>query len=216
MKNKSAIVFDLDETLISTSFRQYKVVSEFLRNQLSVEEIISFDDYLQKRKLHRLSNWEIVRLFLNNDRYKTEYFSYVSSVIETPFYLSYDKLIVSLDAMEHFNKHFGLHLILVSLRNNIENSRSQLMNLGLFQFFKEIYFVPHSFDNPKTKILESLKSTYDLVGFVGDSEIDSKAADDSSVNFFNVETGIYPNQSTHKKFIDVNFFFKKIISDGKI
>src|SRR5690606_1351981 len=103
--------------------------------------------------------------------------------------------------------------VLLSLRSSELNSINQIKNLDLMNFFKEIHFLPHSADNnPKSKILEDLKTKYPVESFVGDTIYDYQAAVSNQIKFIGVETGLFNLEIDSKKFSSINKYFSCINS----
>jgi len=209
MKDK-AIILDLDDTLISTHYRQYCCINDYLINE--GKQFISFDEYFQMRRSNNLSNtklltslnieldWEAFRLYYLNN-------------IEAENYLALDELIVE--------KHFlaeavqkDLKLVLLSLRSNHANSQKQIQNLGIAGFFEEIYFEKHDQgNNPKLNRLQQLNSDLDIVACCGDSVSDYEAALQLNINFVQVKTSLYrlPDFEQARQFDNINQYFSTIL-----
>ena len=133
-----AIVFDLDETLISTSYRQYKVLCDiFLHDNLP-----TFHHYENERESQSISNYQWVCGSIKNLD-KKKYLELYTHTIESSNYLKHDTLKVDLNLLNTLITQKKKKLILISLRNNQKNSLNQLKNLKLFSYFSEIYFVNH-------------------------------------------------------------------------
>jgi len=168
---KCTIFFDLDDTLIDTSERHYKVYTDILdfyeiQNTLAKEEC-----WEQKRNgkktvefLPENSSEEFIRKFI------CEWLKR----IENMNYLKYDKLLPeSLDVLSVLKNRADLTL--VTLRNNKENLFWELNNFGLANYFKTILVdSPFKVKNKTLLIKDYIErnSKSDDFIFIGDSEVD--------------------------------------------
>lgn len=193
-------VFDLDDTLISTNFRQYSCLKSFFN--LKKLSFIDFDTYITIRKDKQWSNTQVVNFFykdINIEELKQYYIYHIESLE----FLAIDTLIVKKQLLFEFSKDYKL--VLLSLRSNKENSLNQLDSLGIKEYFNEIYFLKHKKLNPKSKFLKRYNKK--IQGFIGDTATDFEAANDNNLKFYLVETGLYPlNLSNTMSFKTVNNF----------
>lgn len=190
--NKKLLLLDLDETLITTSLRQYNVISDFLKIHLNLP-CCDYVKYLTLRKEQTLSNFDFYKLQNPNNDHDANFKKFYLNMIESKKYLAFDELIVEIDLLKKILLN-NYSVILISLRNNVIESTNQLKNIGLFPIFDEIHFIGHRNTNynPKTPIIKKIiadKKT--IIGFVGDSKNDYLAAKESSIPFYYVSTGIY-------------------------
>ncbi|MCF8410856.1 MAG: HAD family hydrolase [Crocinitomicaceae bacterium] len=202
------IIFDLDETLISTALRQYKIVSELIANN----NYPSIETYENERKKQSLTNFQWLNNYKKVDQ--KSYLDHYISKIEIKEYLQFDSIKVDLTLLEEL-KIQNRNLFLVSMRSNEKNSMKQLSKLGLENHFKEIHFLKHQHDkeNPKFEIVKKLKSNNCISYYLGDSEIDKKAAKGNGIFFLPVTSAIHNNFSNENK--EINYWIKKIILDDK-
>lgn len=206
----SSIVLDLDDTLLSTHYRQYAC----LRDYLEIEGIpfMLFEDYLKMRRLNNLSNTNLLKAMhirLDWERFT----SYYLDNIESERYLDLDELIVDKNFL-HKAVQKELTLILLSLRTNAANSLRQINKLGIDVYFKDIYFEPHSNAlNPKLGRLDQLSKRYEIIAFCGDTESDYEAARQLNINFVQVKTSLYvlPNFERAEQYDNINEFLSKIV-----
>ena len=202
-----AIVFDLDETLITTSYRQYKVLCDLFPELNSS----NYDDYKIQRFKDSLSNFKWINKYINNLSQES-YISRFTSVIENPEYLSHDTLKIDLKLFEKLVNQKKKQLILVSLRKNQKNGFNQLKKLKLFPYFSEIHFLKHTnLANPKVDLIRKLKVKYNIEGYIGDSLIDFEASDLNNIPFYPVHSEIH--NTFEEKAKDVNQWIKKIINE---
>jgi phosphoglycolate phosphatase-like HAD superfamily hydrolase len=209
MKDK-AIILDLDDTLISTHYRQYCCINDFLTT--NGKSFISFGDYIQQRRLHNLSNINLLKV-LNIDLDWKSFNAIYLENIESKRYLTLDELIVE-KAFLALAVQQGFKLVLLSLRNNPANSENQLQNLGIAGFFNEIIFEKHNdAQNPKIFHLKQLSNQFNIVAFCGDSKPDYDAAKQLNINFVQVKTSLYqlPDFETAKQFDSINGYFSSIL-----
>lgn len=210
---KKCIVFDLDETLISSIYRQYHVIDSFFKaNQLIHNR--DFAEYESIRIGKQLTNFEYFKLVNKEGVGFDDYFrDYFIENIEHLNHLYLDTLIVDTELFRQV-KQKGYNYILLSLRSNESNSLKQLEKLSLLHFFDKAIFVLHDkHSNPKTPVLDYLKSTCSIEAFVGDSVNDYNAANDSNVKFIKVNTGIYPFESASQSFETINDYLKYLLNE---
>lgn len=200
------IVFDLDETLISTSYRQYKVLCDIFPEI----NFPGFKDYESKRIRESSSNYQWVRNYIKNID-KEQYIELYTKCIEKYEYLRYDTLKVDLNLLKDLVTNNQHNLILVSLRNSKANGFAQLNDFELIEYFSEIHFVKHnSTKNPKVDLIKSLKNNYNIVLYLGDSLIDKEAARLNNIPFIPVSSSIH---NTFDKANDINYCIKEIINE---
>jgi phosphoglycolate phosphatase-like HAD superfamily hydrolase len=206
--SQTCVVFDLDETLISTTKRQFQVINFFFDSN-GIELDFLFEDYKRTRSYTKKSNLDIFR-FLNTENLNEKDFQFFfSKNIESKDYLLLDELIVNLGLMQRIKFEKGYTLILLSLRSSYENSIMQLHNLCLYDFFDEIYFEKHSSQlNPKTNRLKQIHKKYPEIQFIGDSKSDLEAAEEASIEFIKVNTGVFDFNFSGESFYDVNLLIK--------
>jgi phosphoglycolate phosphatase-like HAD superfamily hydrolase len=187
-----AIIFDLDETLISTELRQYKVIEHFLRI-CGVSLDYTFAQYRDIRKKEEISNELFFQRVCPDKILQAKFSIYYLDNIESAFFLEFDSLIIKSEILKDFKlKHSQESFVLLSLRTNSKNSTEQLNKLKLFEYFSDIYFLPHQKENnPKTNKLRDIIKSGENYLFIGDSDTDYVAAKHNNVSFFGVNTGIY-------------------------
>ena len=206
----SAIILDLDDTLVATHYRQYRCIQDYLTG--AGLKFIGYEEYFQLRRSKNLSNTALLKTLpikLDWEKFNLYYLQN----IETEKYLALDKLIADKGLMGSVTQK-GFKLILLSLRSNPQQSARQLQNLGIDIFFNETFFLSHSADdNPKIGILDKLRESYDIIAFCGDSTYDYQAAVQLNINFVQVETALYqlPNFANASLFTDINKYFLSIL-----
>lgn len=209
MKDK-AIILDLDDTLVSTHYRQYCCINDFLTT--NGKNFIAFDDYLQQRRLNNLSNTNLIKT-LKIDLDWESFGIYYLQNIEAEKYLALDELIVEKGLLS-LASEMNFKLVLLSLRSNSVNSEKQLQNLGIAEFFDRIIFEKHDgILNPKMYQLKQLSSQFSIVAFCGDSIADYEAAKQLNINFVQVKTALYqlPNFEMAIQVDNINEYFSSIL-----
>lgn len=206
----NAIILDLDDTLLSTHYRQYCCINDYLANiGLS---FVDFEKYFQLRRSDNLSNSNLLKsLHIDPDWEKFKL--YYQQNIESEKYLALDTLIVEKQLLAEAKKK-NFKLILLSLRSNQSNSLKQLQNSGLADYFDEIHFVQHELhNNPKLALLKQLSQSYNIIAFCGDSVSDYEAAEQLNINFVQVKTSLYqlPGFEKVTQFTDINQYFLSIL-----
>lgn len=206
----SAIILDLDDTLIATHYRQYSCIYDYL--QSIGKSFIGFDEYYHLRRTHHLSNSNLLKFLHINPQWE-KFNTYYLQSIESKKYLTADTLIADkhLLARVKEKKHT---LILLSLRSNPANSLHQLQQLGLANYFDEIHFVQHKLTtNPKIQFLRLLNQSHDIIAFCSDSAPDYEAAVQLNINFVQVKTSLYelPGFEKATQFLDINQYFLSLL-----
>lgn len=204
----TCVVFDLDETLISTTKRQFQVIKDFFESK-EIDWHFHYEEYIRTRKITKKSNLDIFR-FLNSKKLNEKEFQiFFSKNIESIDYLFLDELIINLELLKKIKCENGIKLILLSLRSNRENSMKQLKNIFLYNFLDEIYFEKHSRHvNPKTNRLNEIKKKYGEIMFIGDSLSDLEAANETRIEFVKVDTGIMDFNFSGESFSNINLLIK--------
>ena len=209
MKHKT-IVLDLDDTLISTHYRQFCCIENYLA--LKKIDFISYEKYYHIRHHQNLSNSELLKI-CNANIDMNDFKQYYLANIESPEYLAFDSVIVEKEYLKRL-KDKSIHLILLSLRNNEANSKEQLRLLGISQYFDEVHFVKHNaLNNSKVDILKQLQKENNIFAFCGDSESDHKAALLAGIDFIQVKTSLYslPDFADAAIFPDINEYFLSFV-----
>lgn len=206
----SAIILDLDDTLIATHYRQYRCINDYLQGKGI--SFVGFEEYFHLRRTHHLSNSSLLK-YLHINPHWEKFNSYYQQNIESKNYLAADTLIADrqLLAQVKEKKHA---LILLSLRSNPANSLHQLQQLGLATYFDEIHFVQHQLSaNSKIPLLRLLSQSHDIIAFCGDSLSDYEAAVQLNINFVQVKTSLYdlPGFEKSIQFTDINQYFLSIL-----
>lgn len=197
---KESIVFDLDNTLLDTWPRHYKVYCEIVTRRS--ETPIPYGVYVAMRANYTLSNAQLVQnvhgIVDNIDREWRE-------IIESKEMLAVDTLIVDKDLLDRVAGKYAL--LLLSLRSNIENAMHQIELCGILKLFTRVQFVAHQAGhNPKTAALQSIKQDFGVRCFVGDSKSDLEAATGADLPFVMVGTGLYRCQEKVRQYPTVNHF----------
>jgi len=206
--SQTCIVFDLDETLISTTKRQFQVIKNFFESNKK-ELPIDFEDYIRIRKNTKKSNLDIFRLLKSKKLNEREFQLFFSKNIESMDFLLLDELIVEIHLLEKLKRQKGRKLALLSLRSSSENSLNQLRNLLLYDLFDEIFFEKHSKEfNPKTNRLNQIQKKTSTIQFIGDSKSDFEAANETNLEFIKVNTGLFDFNFSGESFSDINLLIK--------
>lgn len=207
MSNR-AIVLDLDDTLIDTKGRHFRIVDDFIKQQ-NPSFSHTLQSYLDFRKNGK-NNLLYVESIFGNSIISDRFSEFWTENIESKNYLELDTRIVDFHLLNTVRKTHDL--ILCSLRSKIHAGVAQLKYLGLADYFKEICFVKHlSESNPKIESLKKIKSKYASLIFIGDSYSDFEAAQIARVEFSFVSTGIYAvSNSKVEKYKNVNVLLNSL------
>ncbi|MEY4573392.1 MAG: hypothetical protein RLZ10_2682 [Bacteroidota bacterium] len=205
---KKTILLDLDETLITTLFRQYSVIKTFF-DQFKFD-IANFDEYITFRKTNICSNQIFVNQFINDQYILGEFRKFYLENIEEETFLEKDKLIVDLNLLKSISKYYNL--ILVSLRSNKINSSNQLKQIELLNLFTEVHFSKHEKINSKIDVVLILKKKHSILSFVGDSKTDYEAALVNEIEFIGVETGLFPLSGKFRSFETINHYLNTLLA----
>lgn len=166
---KNKIAFDLDGTLLDSRKRHEIVMKEVLKNhsvELDVSDLVSFKSYGNNN-----IEWLLSKNVSENEA--KEINKEWISLIENEEYLKNDVLYPDvIKVLKNLSKENDLFLI--TARNNKANVVSQIRNLGIAQYFKNIYVVSSSFGTAALKS-EKLRENFINI-FIGDTESDYEAA----------------------------------------
>lgn len=176
------MVFDFDGTLITCKPRQLCVLRALLKAysvRIDVEEVWlhkrnGFTTYqaLCKAGLQEIKAGQISNLW--------------QKVVEEPCWLSLDSLFPDTTHCVNIAKSLGINVYLLTARSRPEWFFCQIRHLQLETLFVDIRCVPH-FDPERRKAEALLEWSATL--FVGDSELDAKAARIARVPFLGVSRG---------------------------
>jgi len=170
MSANKTIFLDLDETLIDTSERHYKVYCDIVK-------ILGLDDSISKDEFWKLkrNGMSTIKILNESDTKVLGKFSNLwIEKIEKKSYLSYDK--VFRDTEYFLSKLKEEKLILSTMRNNRENLIWEIKKLGLFGYFDSVLSCSPFHHKDKTKPIisynfdNSISNNNSII--VGDSEID--------------------------------------------
>lgn len=175
------LLFDLDDTLIDTNYRQFSVIRDIII-ELGGYFNTSYNSYLDFRKDNNISNKKFVEYnypIIPMQVFAKKFYN----LIEEEKYLLLDNLLVNKEKLHSLSLKYKL--ILLSLRQHKSRGLNQLEKLGIDVFFEKIHFIPHEDQFVKAKFISSmgLKIEY----FVGDSDIDRIAADHNSIPFLQIQ-----------------------------
>jgi phosphoglycolate phosphatase-like HAD superfamily hydrolase len=203
------LVFDLDDTLISTSKRQYQVIYDFFTSKgITIEQ--SYYDYLSYRRLYGCKNIDFFNYANSFSLCTDEFKGFYLNAIEKDTYLDLDELIVDLDELALCKQRHGLKFALLSLRSYPDKAVKQLEKLKLLSMFEKVIFEKHSqFKIPKTLRLMELKQVYNVLLFIGDSKIDFDATIKCDIRFIKVDTCICDFIYEGLSFPDINKFLRQ-------
>lgn len=212
MKNISChseyVIFDLDDTLISTKKRHFTIYTDFLL--LFSFTPLNFQDYLKKRN-EGLNNREIISL--HSIDLTTSFEDFWTKRIEDWDYLKLDECIVDTTLLAEFKSLTETFFILLSLRSNEQTANQQFRSLPFANLFDEAVFLKHSSrDNPKKRWIQKFKKCDKIILFIGDSETDAEAAINNKISFAGVSTG-WKNLNSEPIFENINDALRKITNE---
>jgi len=187
MSFAKVIVLDLDGTLLDTSARHYAVYCLIARS-LQVQ-MLSFTAYSQLRRTGMNNLDVLVKCGLRLEDRKLAKLTWLKH-IETLEMLKLDQLFPGVP--EWLGSHENcIEFALVTLRSNAQTLRTQLVWLDLLPYFQQVLDVPHQGDAVGAKAMavgENVQA--DIVAWIGDSEIDIKAAQQIGVEAIGVTSGM--------------------------
>lgn len=180
-------MLDLDGTLLDTSARHYAVYS-LIAQSLQVQ-VLSFTAYIQLRRKGMNNLDVLIRCGLPPRDQKLAKLTWLKH-IETSEMLKLDQLFPGV--REWLGSHENcIDFVLVTLRSNPETLRAQLVWLQLFPYFQKVLDVPHQDDTVGAKAMAVKENVQgDIVAWIGDSEIDIKAARHVGVEAIGVTSGM--------------------------
>lgn len=188
-KSNLTVAFDLDGTLINSKQRHFEVLN-FALKKLNIKtdftesELINFKsrgknnvDFLISKGLDKKSAEKVQNLWIKN--------------IEDENFLKFD--ILNKNAIEILEKYKKENdLILITARNNKENTLKQLENLDIKKYFKDIFIVSpfENVVNQKANIL--IQNGAKLM--IGDTKTDFQAAQKAKIEFLFAENGFHKKE----------------------
>ena len=192
---KKRIAFDFDGTLLDSRIRHEMVMSDVLKKHgiiLDASDLVSF-----KADGHNNIEW----LLLNGiaEGAVKEINSEWISQIENEDYLKNDVLYPdALEVLGNLSKENDLYL--VTARNNKVGTLKQINELGINQYFSQIFIVESNSETPalKAKYLSEIGADV----FIGDTESDYKAVLIAQCEFKAIVWGFRSKKYWDKKNID--------------
>ena len=179
---RKKIAFDFDGTLLDSRKRHGIVMSDVLKKHginIDTSDLVSF-----KAEGHNNIAW-LLSNGIAEDIAKKLNSEWISR-IENEEYLKSDVLYPdALEVLENLSKENDLYL--VTARNNEESALNQIKDLGINQYFSQIFVVESNSETPalKAKYLSEIKADV----FVGDTESDYKAALIAECEFKAISSG---------------------------
>ena len=181
-KANKILGFDLDGTILNSFDRHTDVLSDALKKHNITLDLSDFIEY--KRGGNSTYGYLISKNIC--EKSANEINEYWCSHIEDEKYLKTD--FVYEDAKRKLAELLkGNELILITARNNRENCLKQLKNLGLTEYFSNIYIVKS--DSKTFERKANILKEHGVFSYTGDTESDKKACDIAGVKFVPVFHG---------------------------
>lgn len=190
MSASPVIILDLDGTLLNTSFRHHALYS-WVCSELGIESL-PHEAYWKKRR-SGLSNLDVITESTADEKLRQFAADAWLRRIESSCMLDHDRLFPFIKEWIKMNGEifrFGL----VTLRTSRNNLMEQLDKLCLRDLFTAIAAVPHQQKAhlAKAKAAVELFPSERALCWIGDSEVDMKAAAEIGVRAIGVSSGIRP------------------------
>lgn len=171
------IAFDLDGTLLDSRNR-HLVVMTYVLSENGIK--LDTSDYLSY-KSDGYSNLSWLRMKGVDDILSEQINEQWKELIEEERFLSEDVLYNNtLDVLKSISGNN--YLMLLTARNNMQTVQKQIDQLGLRQFFDDVFIVPSNGNTAELKAKILSENSIDV--FYGDTESDLKAARLSNCEFF--------------------------------
>jgi len=186
---KPIIFFDLDDTLINTSERHYRVYKDILRDY-GIQDILSKEELWNYKRMGK-KTLELLPKNLSEE-FIQKFMNEWSKRIENKSYLKYDNLLPASLCVLSILKNKA-DLILVTLRNNRKNLFWELSNFGLDNYFKEILVDSSVELKNKTTLIKDYIGGYlkkKKLIIIGDTESDIFTGKELDMLIFSVTYGI--------------------------
>lgn len=208
---RNCVIFDLDETLISTAKRQRQVIIDYFK-LFGLLPNFTLNEYSFYRRETGKTNFEVFKHLNKFGLEENQFKEFFRKNIESPLYLTLDTLIVEIDKLSQYKANVNGDFIILSLRSNSDSSIKQLADLGLINLFDKVFFKEHSnVENPKVQNLIDFKKEYASLTFIGDSKSDYIAANDAKVNFVKVNTSIINFEYEGISYFNINKYLENQI-----
>jgi phosphoglycolate phosphatase-like HAD superfamily hydrolase len=199
-------VFDLDGTIIDVRYRYFRIFTLFL--EIKSLPNLSFEEYIQLRNEGQ-KDVSILEKYTNSSHLIDEFNSFKIEHIEKIEYLKFDHVRPGVLRLLNELSDNNFNLELLTLRKNLVNLLWQLDNLSILSLFSKI---THDFGKlSKSVYLKSLKSKSNKVIFIGDSDLDYLAANESGTHFYLVNDNYF---FTNKNLVRVKrFSFEELLTE---
>lgn len=183
VQKQKIIIFDLDGTLIDTSLRWYKLHSDLAQKYKFKPYGRSTYIRLKRRGLteKQIMQWKLQSQALRN------YLKARESLIESKYYLSFDKLKPEIKKLLKTLKK-NHQLFLTTSRLNVKNLKTQLLGFGIRKYFSKI-IVGESQKERQWKLKLLIGSARSHYVLVGDTPRDYMLAKKMGIECFLVSDG---------------------------
>lgn len=185
---QTAIVFDLDGTLVDVSIRHYSTYKQIIRNLGGAP--LDKDEYWQLKR-YRTAWLEILKRSNLDPKSLNEFMVGFVNLIEQPQMLKLDTVLPG--AKELLEQLRGSYkLFLVSLRRSDKNLVSELKGLRLYDLFDKVIssHTDGETNNMKASVIRELLKSDTKGLIVGDTEADILAAKQLGLVSVAVRSGI--------------------------
>ncbi len=174
---------DLDGTLLDDKLRHYKCYQDIVRHYGG--KCISLEEYWEDKR-NKVKRTELLEKTNFGGTYD-EYVSEWNRLIETDKYISYETLKPDAILVLKWLRENSKHLVLVTMRQDMNILRKQLLDFNLIQYFDEIV----KGDPIKERKEDLLNKQYGENSIViGDTEADQQLARKIGSKFIAVVSGL--------------------------
>lgn len=181
-KVRPTVAFDLDGTLLDSRER-HQIVLDYVLSKNGIK--LDTSNLIEFKKSGKNNIDFLISKGINQDIAKEIQKEWIENIEQYQF-LKFDKLYPhTLTLLNEYNEKNDL--ILITARNNQSNCKKQLAELGLNQYFKEIYIVEpcRKTANLKADVLEKNNA----ILMIGDTEVDKTAAEIANIEFKLIKGG---------------------------
>lgn len=199
MKKLDYIFIDLDGTLLEGKYKHYKCYEDIINENGGIPLDIDIYWEMKRNKIKR-------DVYLEKSYYKGTYNQFLETWIaniEDKQYLAFDKLKPHVVETIMGWKEFADKVVLVTMRNNVENLYWQLDNLKIKELFDDTVVCKCIDNSNKHDFIKDYRFKHAIV--IGDTELDIKLAKDLNVKCVAITNGLRA-----KKYLNADYYASEI------
>lgn len=185
LKIEDSVAFDFDGTLVNCKIRQVEVLRSILRRRYINVCDFKFEQWW-KLKTNGLNTFDAL-LKMQIDEVEARYITNCwTDIVENPEWLDFDTIFDNTIPLLGRLNELNISIYLITARKSEYFFKNQIKKLKIDQYIKDYFVVnPAKSIEQKKEILKLLKPSF----FVGDTEKDYEAAQQSGLKFVAISSG---------------------------